>query len=103
MKTSFDAGETRRFAHVKARLADDLVLDGVKDGLGIQIEVAHDGGEEIPFRLRKRQEQMLVADRGVLPSPSIFDRAVHQPLRQIHQPCWERCRNLPRGASLLAE
>jgi hypothetical protein len=53
----------------------------VKNGLGIQIEVAHDRSEEFPLRLRKCEKQVFVANRGVLPTPSVFDRAVHQPLR----------------------
>ncbi len=70
-----------QLARIEPGLSNHLILDGVKNGLGIQIQVAHDGSEEIPLRLRKREKQVFVADRGVLPSPSIFDRTVHQPLR----------------------
>ena len=67
------AGERRH--HVQ------VLFDRLKNGVRIQLDVAHDLGERVPFDLRERQKDVLVGQQRVLAAARLFDRAVDDPLR----------------------
>jgi hypothetical protein len=67
-------------AGVDARLAGQLRFGGVQDGVGIQVEVAHHLREQVPFRLGEGDQQVLVADDGVLAAAGLLDGAFRQAL-----------------------
>ena len=67
-------------AAVDARLAGQLRFGGVQDGVGIEVEVAHHLREQVPFRLGEGDQQVLVADDGVLAAAGLLDGAFRQAL-----------------------
>ena len=72
-----------RFAAGHASHAAQAVLDGAEDLVRIEIAVAHDLREEIPFDLRKRDEQMFVREKGVFAPARGFDGAVDDALGAV--------------------
>ena len=81
LKTSLVAGETRSSRPAQRRHQVQVLLDRLKNGVRVQLDVAHDLGEGVPFDLRERQEQMLVREQGMFPPTRFFDRAIDNPLR----------------------
>ena len=49
----------------------------------VQLDVAHDLGEHVPFDLREREEDMFVGEQRVLAPPRLFDGAVDDALRRF--------------------
>jgi hypothetical protein len=49
----------------------------------VELEIAHEVGEGIPFRLRKCHEQMLVRDDGMVSAPRVFYGAFEDPLCRL--------------------
>ena len=58
-----------------------VLFDRLKNGVRIQLDVAHDLGEHVPFDLRKREKDVFVGQQRVLAAPSLLDRAVDDALR----------------------
>ena len=54
----------------------------------IELDVAHDGGEHVPFDLRERQKQVLVGQQRMLATARFFDGAVDDALRGFPDFAW---------------
>ena len=67
------AGERRH--HVQ------VLFDRLKNGVRVQLDVAHHFREHVPFDLREREKHMFVGQQRVLAAPRLFDRAVDDALR----------------------
>ena len=74
------AGERRH--HVQ------VLLDRLKDGVRVQLDVPHHLGEHVPFDLREREEDMFVGEQRVLAPARFFDRAVDDALRGFANLAW---------------
>ena len=67
------AGERRH--HVQ------VLFDRLEDRVRIQLDVAHDLGEHVPFDLREREKDVFVGQQRMLAAPRFFDRAIDDALR----------------------
>ena len=74
------AGERRH--HVQ------VLFDRLENRVRIQLDVAHDLGEHVPFDLRERQKQVLVGQQRVLAAAGLFDGAVDDALRGFANLAW---------------
>ena len=74
------AGERRH--HVQ------VLFDRLKNGVRVQLDVAHDLGEHVPFDLREREKEVFVGQQRVLAPARLFDRAVDDPLRGFANLAW---------------
>ena len=50
---------------------------------GIELDVAHDGREHVPFDLREGEEEVFVGQQRVLAPAGLFDGAVDDALRSF--------------------
>lgn len=48
--------------------------------MGVQLEVAHDLGEHVPFHLREREEDVLVGQDRMIAAARLLNRTVHDAL-----------------------
>ena len=81
LNTSFAAGDTRRSRPAKAGTMLQVLLEGLQDGVRVQLEIAHHLREQVPFDLGERQEDVLVPEDRVVAPAGFLDRAIDNPLR----------------------
>ena len=60
-----------------------VLFDRLKDGVRIQLDVAHHLGEHVPFDLREGEEEVFVGQQRVLAAARFFDRPVDDALRRF--------------------
>ena len=58
-----------------------MFFDRLKNGVRVQLDVAHHFREHVPLDLREGEEQMFVGQQRVLAAASFLDRAVDDALR----------------------
>jgi hypothetical protein len=59
----------------------EVFFNRLKDRVRVELDVAHDRGEHVPFDLRKGKEEVLVGEQRVLAPPRLLDGTVDNPLR----------------------
>src|SRR5262245_32934918 len=57
-----------------------MFFDRLKNGVRVQLDVAHDLREHVPFNLSERQKNMFVREQRMLPAASLLDRAIDDAL-----------------------
>ena len=80
LNTSFAAGETRMSRARERRHHVQLLFESLEDGMRVQLEIAHHLREEIPFHLGERQEDVFVAQHGVIAPARLLERAIEDSL-----------------------
>ena len=60
-----------------ARQQPQVLFERLQDLVGIQLEVAHDLAEHVPFDLREGQADMFVCEQRVIATARLVERAVH--------------------------
>ena len=56
-----------------------MVFQGLENLVGVQVKVAHDLTEHVPFDLRKAEADVLVRQQRVIAAAGLIKRAVHDP------------------------
>ena len=77
--------------HVPAASARDreqVIVERLKNGVWVQIQLAHYLCKQIPFHLCKGEEQMLGSEHGMVPPARLLHRAVDDTLRRLAQFAW---------------
>ncbi len=74
-------GRDAEVASGKRRHHVEMFFNRLKNGVRVQVHVAHDFREHVPFDLGERQEQVLVGQQRVFASASFLDRPVDDALR----------------------
>ena len=78
----------RRDAEVAAghaRQQPQMLFERLKDFVRIELEVAHDLAEHVPFRLRERQADVFVRQQRVLAAAGFVERAIDDALGRVGQ------------------
>ena len=78
----------RRDAQLAARHArqqPQVLFERLQDLVRVQLEVAHDLAEHVPFGLRERQADVLVGQERVLAAAGLVERAVDDALGRLGQ------------------
>ena len=57
-----------------------MLLDGLKDGMRVQFDVAHDLREHVPFNLCECQENVFIREQGMLAAARFFSGSVDDTL-----------------------
>ena len=88
MKTSLVDGETRSSRPGERRHHVQVLFDRLQNGVRIELDVAHDVGEHVPFDLREGQKQVFVGQQRMLAPAGLFDGAVDDALRGFANLAW---------------
>jgi hypothetical protein len=57
-----------------------VLFDCLKNGMGVQFNVAHDLREHVPLDLRERQKDVFVGEQRMFPAASFLDSPVDNSL-----------------------
>ena len=61
-----------------------MLLNRLKNGVWVQVNIVHQFREHVPFDLGERQEQMLVRQERVLAAAGFLDRPIDDALRDLY-------------------
>ena len=85
LKRSLVDGATRSSRPGDARQQPQVLLQRLENLVRVQLEVAHDLAEHVPFDLRKRETDVLVRQQRVLATAGLVERAIHDALGRLGQ------------------